>query len=77
MTKRCPIEYQIAINRHFHLSVDSDADTYADCFAYLFLAGSCPNYLRYLDHTVFKVVRRIFFFFFFFFFFIREKFSFV
>ena len=23
-------------NRHFHLSVDSDADTYADCFAYLF-----------------------------------------
>ena len=26
----------ILCNRHFHLSVDSDADTYADCFAYLF-----------------------------------------
>ena len=34
----------------------------------LIVAGSCPNYLRYLDHTVFKVVRRIFF---------REKISFV
>ena len=44
-------------------------------FCVLIEAGSCPNYLRYLDHTVFKVVWRFFFFFFFFFF--REKFSFV
>ena len=31
-----PVHCNCLINRHFHLSVDSDADTYADCFAYLF-----------------------------------------
>ena len=32
---RRKIKLAVFLFRHFQLSVDSDADTYADCFAYL------------------------------------------